>query len=176
MRIELVKAPVLILCLSMLVICSPSVASHETTYTVQNAEIVDVLSLVFGAEVKANGWTKDIVVCFSINRLDPKPSLVKSLRQRKLKVRSSGEWAKKFNCGFELQLELPEVNAQKSMKVTAKVLDLRDINTGRGDLAILGRDGEYLLTKIDTKWSITEYVPVDLHKPIATRKSESRNR
>lgn len=172
MRIEPVKVPVLALCLSMLVACSPSATSHEKTYTVENPEIVDVLSLVFGAEVKANGWTKDMFVCLSINGLDPNPRLVKSLRQRKLKVRSSGEWAKKFNCGFELQLELPEVNAQEPMKVRTKVVDLRDINTGQGDLAILDRDGEYLLAKIDTKWSITEYVPLDIQRPIAARKND----
>jgi len=175
MRIDLVKAPVLALCLSLPVVCPPSVASREKTYTAQNEEVVDVLSLVFKAEGKANGWTKDMVVCFSINGLDPNPKLVKSLRQRKLNARRSGEWAKRFNCGFELQLELPEVPPDTRMKVRTKVVDLRDINTGQGDLAIIDRDGEYLLEKIDAKWSINEYEPLDMRGPTAAPKSEPHN-
>ena len=175
MRIDFGKVAVLVLCLSVVVVCSPTVTSREKTYAAQNEEAVDVLSLVFAAEVKANGWAKEMVVCFSVNGLDPNPKLVKALRQRGLKVRSSGEWNKKFNCDFELQLELPEVSAPKHTKVRTKVVDLRDINTGQGDLAVLDRDGNYLLEKIDARWSITQYVPLDIHGPIAARKSEPRN-
>lgn len=81
------------------------VASSEKTYTPKSEEEVDVLSLVIAAEVKGNNWTKNELICFSVEGSYPSPKLVKSLRHRDLNMRSSVEWAKKFNCGFELQLE-----------------------------------------------------------------------
>ncbi len=71
---------------------------------------MDALTLIVASEVKANGWKQNEFVCFSVNGLDPSPKLVKSLRRRKLKVRSSAEWTTKFNCGFELQLEYPQLD------------------------------------------------------------------
>lgn len=112
--------------------------------------------------MKANGWKQDDFVCFSVNGLDPSPQLVKSLRRRKLKVRSSAEWTTKFNCGFELQLEYPPLDSSESVKVRSKVVDLPEINTGQGDLALLQNDGEYLLKKENTKWSIGSYLFVTL--------------
>jgi hypothetical protein len=120
---------------------------------------VDVLYLVVASQIKANNWTKSELICFSVDGLDPSPKLVKSLRRRDLNVRSSGEWAKKFNCGFELQIEYTEFDLSRSIKVRSKVADLREINKGEGDLALLQSDGEYLLTKTDGKWSISDYVP-----------------
>ena len=38
------------------------------------------------------------------------------------------------------------------------MVDLREINKGEGDLALLLRDGEYSLKKNDGRWSIQEYV------------------
>ena len=118
--------------------------------------------MIVDSEVKANGWKQDDFVCFSVNGLDPSPQLVKSLRRRKLKVRSSAEWTTKFNCGFELQLEYPPLDSSESVKVRSKVVDLREINTGQGDLALLQKDGEYLLKKENTKWSIGSYLSVTL--------------
>ena len=72
-------------------------------------------------------------------------------------VRSSAEWTKKFNCGFEVQMEYSGFDSQ-SVKVRSRVVDLREINKGEGDLALLLRDGEYSLKKNDGRWSIQEYV------------------
>jgi hypothetical protein len=77
-------------------------------------------------------------------------------------VRSSAEWAKKFNCGFELQLEYTQFDLSQSVKVRSKVVDLREINKGEGDLAILLKDGEYSLRRVNGKWSVSEYVTIPL--------------
>ena len=39
------------------------------------------------------------------------------------------------------------------------MVDLREINTGQGHFALLQTDGEYLLKKRNTKWSISDYLP-----------------
>jgi len=157
---QIVAAP---LCLTILITCPPSrVVANEQTYIPKSEEEVDALTLIVASEVKANGWKQNEFVCFSVNGLDPSPQLVKSLRRRKLKVRSSAEWTIKFNCGFELQLEYPQLDSSESVKVRSKVVDLREINTGQGHLALLQKDGEYLLKKENTKWSISGYLSIAL--------------
>jgi hypothetical protein len=93
------------------------------------------------------------------------------LRQRNLNVRSSGEWAKKFNCAFELQLEYIQSDLSQSVIVRSKVVDLREINKGEGDLAILLKDGEYSLRRVDGKWSVSKYVT----EPLASQDSEKKS-
>jgi hypothetical protein len=131
--------------------------SSEKTYIPRSEEEVEVLSLVVASEIKANNWTKNELICFSVDGLDPSPKFVKSLRERHLNVRSSAEWTKKFNCGFELQLEYSQFDLSQNMKVRSKVVDLREINKGEGDLGLLEREGEYSFQKVDRKWSIKEY-------------------
>jgi hypothetical protein len=118
---------------------------------------VEVLSLVGASEIKGSDWAKSELICFSVDSLDPAAKLVKSLRQRSLNVRSSAEWAKKFNCAFELRLEYTQSDLSGTVKILSKVADLREINKGEGDLAILLKDGEYSLRKVDGKWSASEY-------------------
>lgn len=121
--------------LCAVIICSaPTPGATEKTYTPKNEEEVEVLSLVLTFEIKANNWTKNEVI--AVNGQDPSPQSVKSLRQRGLNVRSSAEWTKKFNCGFEVQMEYSGFDSQ-SVRVRSKVLDLRQINKGEGDLALL---------------------------------------
>jgi len=133
-----------VLCTVVLLCCSsPNVLANEQTYTPCSEEEAEVLSLVVASEIKANNWAKSELICFSVNSLDPAAQLVKSLRQRNLNVRSSAEWAKKFNCGFELQLEYTQFDLSQSVTVRSKVVDLREINKGEGDLAVLLKDGEY---------------------------------
>jgi hypothetical protein len=144
----------------LLVVCSAlALVSREKTYLPKSGEEVDVLSLVLASEVKANNSTKKEVVCLSIDGSNPDGKLVKSLRQGHLNVRSSAEWPKKFNCGFEVQLEYSQFDLSRSVTLHSTVVDLREINTGQGDLALIQRDGEYLLRKIGETWSISEYVP-----------------
>lgn len=135
----------------------PSALANEQTYTPRSGEEVEVLSLVVASEIKANNWTKSELICFSVNGLDPSAALVKSLRQRYSNVRSAAEWQKRFNCGFELQLEYTQFDLPQNIKVRSKVIDLREINKGEGDLAILLKDGEYSLQKVGSKWSIKDY-------------------
>jgi hypothetical protein len=146
---------------------SPNVLANEQTYIPRSEEEVEVLSLVVASEIKANNWAKSELICFSVNSLDPTAKLVKSLRQRNFNVRSSAEWAKKFNCGFELQLEYTQFDLSQSVKVRSKVVDLREINKGEEDLATLLKDGEYSLRRVDGKWSVSEYVT----KPLTSRPS-----
>jgi hypothetical protein len=146
--------------LSLLVLLNgsvPNVAANEQRYTARSEEEVEVLSLVVLSEIKANNWAKSELICFSVNGLDPSATLTKSLRQRYSNVRSAAEWTKKFNCGFELQLEYTQFDLSRNIKVRSKVVDLREINKGEGDLAILVKAGEYSLQKVDGKWSIKDY-------------------
>jgi hypothetical protein len=153
--------------LSAVIVCSAStLGATKKTYPAKNEEEVEVLSLILTSEMKANKWTKKEVICFSVNGQDPSPKSVKSLQHRGLNVRSSAEWTKKFNCGFEVQMEYSGLDSQ-SAKVRSKVVDLREINTGQGDLALLQKDGEYLLKKENAKWSISGYLsiaPASWHK------------
>lgn len=151
---------------AMILCFASTLGATEKTYTPKSEDEVEMLSLVLTSEMKANKWTKSEVICFSVNGQDPSPKSVKSLQQRGLNVRSSAEWTKKFNCGFEVQMEYSEFDSQ-SVKVRSKVVDLREINTGQGDLALLQKDGEYLLKKENTKWSISGYLsiaPTSWHK------------
>jgi hypothetical protein len=144
--------------------CVPNVIANEQTYVPRGEEEVDVLSTVLASEIKANNWTKSDLICFSVNGLDPSAKLVKSLRRLNFNVRSSADWTKKFNCGFELQLEYTQFDLSRSIKVRSKVVDLREINKGEGDLALLLKDGEYSFQNVGGKWSKSEYIA----KPLAS--------
>ena len=148
------------LAVALLIISSAlNLLSREKTYSPRSEEEVQVLSLILVDEIKANGLATSDTICFSVERLDPSPSLLKSIRQRGMKVRSPAEWSKKFNWGFEVQMEYTHFDLSESMRVRSRLLDLREINSGQGDLATLQRDGEYLLKKTNQKWSISEYIP-----------------
>ena len=154
-----------VLCAAALT-CAPSSSGagdrRGGTYRPKKDAEVDALAEVIASEVKKNGWNGDEFVCLSVNGLDPSPKLVKSLQQRKLRVRSQREWAKRFNCGFELQLEYPPLDSSENLRVHSRVMDLREINTGQGDLALLEKEGEYLLAKADKEWVMNGYVPIPL--------------
>jgi hypothetical protein len=146
------------LCAAMLLYSfGPNVLANEQTYTPRSEEEVEVLSLVVASEIKTNNWAQSDLICFSVNGLDPSAALAKSLRQRYGNVRRAAEWQKKFNCGFELQLEYTQFDLSQDIKVRSKVVDLREINKGEGHFAILLKDGEYSLQKVGSRWSIKEY-------------------
>jgi hypothetical protein len=128
-------------------------ASSDKTYMPKSEEELDVLSLVLTSEIKANNWAKNELICFSVDGLDPSSKLLKALRRRDFNVRSSSEWGKKFNCGFELQLEYTQFDLSGDIKVRSKVVDLREVNKGEAHIAILVKDGEYSLQKVDGQWS-----------------------
>jgi hypothetical protein len=131
--------------------------SDERTYTPKSGDEIEVLSLVLRSEVVANKWTKRDLICFSVGQMEPSPKLVKAFRQQNLNVCSSAEWPKKFKCGFEVRMRFISLDTSQSARVHAEVQDLREINTGEGDLAVWLRDGVYAVRKIDGKWSISEY-------------------
>jgi hypothetical protein len=143
----------------------PAATANEQTYTARNQEEVDVLSLAVSSEIKTNKWAKSELICFSVNGLNPSAALVKSLRQGHYNVRSAAEWPKKFNCGFELQLEYTLFDLSRDIKVRSKVVDLRDINKGEGHIATLLKDGEYSFQRVDGKWSVRDYTA----KPLASQ-------
>src|SRR5271168_4558477 len=90
--------------------------SAEKTYSPKSKEETEILFLVLAAEIQTNGWAKNEMICFSVEGTDPSRDLVKAIRQRGLNVRSSGEWAKKFNCGFEVQLAYQEFDLARIMR------------------------------------------------------------
>lgn len=132
--------------------------SAEKTYSTKGGDETEILSLVLKAEVQANDWTKNEMICFSVEGTDPSPGLLRALRERDLNVRSSAEWRKRFNCGFEVRLRYAKFDLTQSITVRSQVIDLREINRGQGHLALIQRDGEYLLTRTDGKWSIRDYI------------------
>jgi hypothetical protein len=136
-----------------------SLNSADKTYSPKSSEEIEILSLVLRAEIQTNGWAKNEMICFSVEGTDPSRDLVKAIRQRGLNVRSRAEWAKKFNCGFEVQLAYKEFDLTQIMRIRTQVADLREINQGTGDLALLLRDGDYTLAKTDGKWFIRAYFP-----------------
>lgn len=150
----------ILLCCSVLV-----VTANGQAYTARNQEEVDVLALAVSSEIRTNNWPKSELICFSVNGLDPSAALVKSLRQGHSNLRSAAEWPKKFNCGFELQLEYTQFDLSRDIKIRSRVLDLRDINKGEGHIAVLLKDGEYSFQYIDHKWSLRDYTP----KPLTSR-------
>jgi hypothetical protein len=147
------KLPALVLI--FLFVFSGKASAQE--YVLRSEEEVEILSLVVGAEIKANNWPMPTMVCFTVDGLDPSAKLTKSIRVRYPNVRSSAEWEKKFNCGFELQLEYTHFDLSGNTKVRSKVIDLREINKGTGDIAILVKDGEYCFEKVRGKWSVRGY-------------------
>jgi len=157
------------LCLLALLYGSvPNINANEQTYSSRSEEGVEVLYLVVASEIKANDWPKSELICFSVNGLDPSAKLVKSLRQRNPNVRSTAEWSKQFNCGFELQLDYTQFDVSRSIKVRSKVIDLREINTGEAHIVTLLKAGEYSLQKVDEKWSIKGYVAMPLESQPST--------
>jgi hypothetical protein len=132
--------------------------SAEETYSPKSRDEIDVLLLVLRSEVGANNWTKKDLICFSVQGMAPSPELVKAVRQQNLNVCSSAEWPKKFNCGFEVRMRFADFDPSQSARVHAEVVDNRDINAGKGDLAVLQRTGDYAVRRIDGKWSISDYV------------------
>jgi len=140
-----------------------SVTANEREYAPRSNEEVDILSLVVGSEIKANNWPMSTLICFTVDGLDPSAKLTKSLRDRYSSVRSSAEWPKKFNCGYELQLQYTQFDPSGDIKVRSKVIDLREINKGEGHIAILVKDGEYSLQRVGGRWSTKAYAA----KPVA---------
>jgi hypothetical protein len=132
--------------------------ASEQDYTPRSQDEVELLSVVVAAEMKANSWPKSELVCISINGQDPSSKLVKALRRLNLNVCRSSDFSKKFNCDFELQLEFSLVEPLKNVDVRSKTLDLRQIKNRQADIATLLKDGEYLLHKVDGKWSVREYI------------------
>jgi hypothetical protein len=154
-----------LLLLVLLCYSVPAGTANEQTYTARNQEEVNVLSLVVSSEIKTNKWSTSELICFSVNGLNPSAALVKSLRQGHSNVRSAAEWPKRFNCGFELQLEYTQFDLSRDIKVRSKVVDLRDINKGEGHIATLLKDGEYSFKRVDGKWSVRDYTA----KPLASQ-------
>jgi hypothetical protein len=154
-----------LLLLVLLCYSVPAGTANEQTYTARNQEEVNVLSLVVSSEIKTNKWSTSELICFSVNGLNPSAALVKSLRQGHSNVRSAAEWPKRFNCGFELQLEYTQFDLSRDIKVRSKVVDLRDINKGEAHIATLMKDGEYSFHRVDGKWSVRDYTA----KPLASQ-------
>jgi hypothetical protein len=144
----------------VVVVCFALTAnSAHHVYTPKDPNEVDIFSTVLSAEVKANNWTKRDLICFSVNALDPDKKLVKDIRLHGLNVCSSADWRRSFSCGFQVDFQIIDLALPEAARIRAEVADVREINRGEGDLAILVRKGEYSLHRTEGKWSVAEYVP-----------------
>jgi hypothetical protein len=144
---------IVLTCFAVTTICA------EKTYSPKNADEVEIISLVLASEVRANDWTKDELICISVEYKDPDKKLVKALRQHGLNVCKLSEWRKNFACGFEVHLRFMGLDTSQTARLHAEVADVRDINTGSAHIAARIRDGEYTLSKTEGKWSVGNYVP-----------------
>jgi hypothetical protein len=106
-------------------------ASSDKTYMLKSEEELDVLSLVLTSEIKANNWAKNELICFSVDGLDPSSKLLKALRRRDSNVRRSGEWGKKFNCGFELHLSTRNSTCRETSKSARRSSTFVKLTKGR---------------------------------------------
>jgi hypothetical protein len=133
--------------------------STQKLYSKKNADDVDIISLILGAEVKANNWTKHDLICLSVDLKYPDKKLIKDLRQDGLNVRSVADYQIKFSCGFQVNLRIVNSDSSQIARIRAEVADLRGINSGEVHFAIRIRDGEYLVHKKEGKCSVSEYAP-----------------
>jgi len=133
--------------------------SAGKTYSPKNADEVEVISLVLASEARANKWTKDDLICLSIEYEDPDKKLVKTLRQHGLNVCRLSEWHKNLACGFHINLRITSFGPSQAGSLHAEVVDVREINSGVAHIAVRRRDGEYSVRKTEGKWSIGDYVP-----------------
>jgi hypothetical protein len=149
----------IVLALIALLICFCASTSSTEKNALPTDDEEQVVSLVLKSEIKANGWTKKDLVCFSVEGRYPSWTFVKTLRREGLNVCSAAEWPKKFNCGFEVRFQYAPSDSPQIVRLRTLAIDLRGINEGVGDIATTLRDGEYSLRKSAQKWSIADYIP-----------------
>lgn len=140
-------------CLTVPAHCAEKIHSPKST------DEIEVLSLVLESEIVANKWTKDDLICFSVDGKDPANKLVTTLRQQGLNVCSPAEWRKKFDCGFQINLNFATSDSPQTARIHAEIADFREINSGDAHFAIRFKDGEYLVRKSEGKWLIASYTP-----------------
>jgi hypothetical protein len=143
----------------ILVLCSTLVGSStRKDYAPKNADELEVLSLVIKAEVQANNWTKDDLICLYVEDKDPNKRLVKTLQMRGLNV-CRVERHTRFECGFQLSLNFNRSDSHQLIRVHSVVGDSREINQGLAHIATLLRDGEYSVRQTSGIWSVSGYAP-----------------
>ncbi len=130
----------------------------EKTYSPKTTDEIEVLSLVLSSETQANHWTKNDLICFSVDGKDPSSKLIRTIRQHGLNVGSPAEWRKKFNCGFEVKLTFVAFDSSQVARIHADISDFRQINSGAAHFAVRLRNGEYLVRKEGGTWAITDYL------------------
>jgi hypothetical protein len=128
-------------------------------YHTRNNDETEVFAMVMGAEIAANHWGSSELICFSIDGLDPDKKLVKELQQRHLDVCSQSEWRRRLACNFAVYLEPKTLTSSGDGRIHVQSVDFSDVNTGEVHVVTALRQGEYLLKKLNGRWSITGYVP-----------------
>jgi hypothetical protein len=136
-----------------------SADTAEKSSSAYNADEVEVISFVLASEVRANNWTKDDLVCVSIDDKDPDKKLVKTLRERGLNVCKASDWQKHLSCGFQVYMRLNSDVPSQRTRVHAATADVREVNSGVAHVAVRLRDGEYSLRKTEGKWTLADYTP-----------------
>ena len=133
--------------------------STEKAHYANNADEVEVISIVLAAEAKANNWTKDDLICVSIDDKDPDRKLVKTLRKHGLKVCKASDWHRNFSCGFHVDMRFINLDPSQTARLHATTVDVREINGGVAHVAVKLRDGEYSFRKTEGKWTLADYIP-----------------
>jgi hypothetical protein len=136
--------------------------SSARAYSPKNADEVEVISLVVTSEAKANNWTRDDLICLSIENKDPDRELVKTLRQKGVNICRLSEWRKNFGCPFHVHLRFTGIVQSQTARLRAESADVREINSGNAHVAVRLKDGEYTAHKTEGKWFIVDYIPSKL--------------
>jgi hypothetical protein len=131
----------------------------EKAYSPHNADEVEVISLVLASEVRANNWTKDDLVCVSIDDKDPDKKLVKTFREHGLNVCKASDWHRNLACGFRIDMRLISIDPSQTARLHAVTADFREINRGVAHVAVRLRDGEYSFRKTEGQWTLANYMP-----------------
>jgi hypothetical protein len=131
----------------------------EKAYSTHNADEVEVISLVLASEVRANNWTKDDLVCVSIDDKDPDKKLVKTLREHGLNVCKASDWHRNLACGFRIDVRFISIDPYQTARLHAATADFREINSGVAHVAVRLRDGEYSFRKTEGRWTLADYIP-----------------
>jgi hypothetical protein len=107
-----------------------SAETAEKAYTTHNADEVEIISLVLASEVRANNWTKDDLVCVSIDDKDPDKKLVKTLRGHGLNVCKASDWHRNLACGLRIDMRWISIEPSQTARLHAATADFREINSG----------------------------------------------
>jgi hypothetical protein len=144
---------------ALIVFVTLSLGLAKAQYSSRSHDETDIFAVVLRAEVEANAWTKDDLICLSVDGRDPATKLVNMLRRHELNVCSQAEWRRSLACGFAVYLEPARFDSATNARLAVQSVDFREVNTGAVHFVSLLHAGEYTVKKSDSQWTIDGFTP-----------------